>query len=97
MMCVMLSLITAKSDYIYKANMAYENLNEASELFRQEAYVMNRFKCMLAREEDIDDFVVNGIYVNVYQNNNGYDLYFDSYHINTVVYDKQIVSFEVNR
>ena len=92
-----MSLIAAKSDYIYSANTAFSNLQECEEIFELEANVISYFKCMLLRNDEIDDFYINGIYVSVYETPDGYELYFDSYEMNIDVYDKQIINFEVRR
>lgn len=92
-----MSVIAAKSEYIYSANSAYSNLQEYEEIFEKEASVISYLKCALLRNDDIDDFYVNGIGVNVYETSSGYELYFDSYVMDVDVYDKQIIDFEVRR
>ena len=96
-MCSLMALIAAKSDYIYKANMAYANLQDHEQVFEMEAQVLSYVKCVLLRNEDLDDFYIYGSVVSVYQTSNGYELYFDDYKMNIDVYDKQIVDFSVRR
>ncbi|MBR5341334.1 MAG: hypothetical protein IK151_05345 [Erysipelotrichaceae bacterium] len=92
-----MSLIAAKSDYIMKADIVYQNLQEYEEIFESEALVINHLKCLLLREEDIDDFNVEGINVNVYNSSDGYQLFFENYVMEVSVYEKQIVSFSVKK
>ena len=92
-MCVMMSLIAIKSDYIIKADQVYKNLIEDEECFYYEAHVIDVFKCMLARKEEIDDFFFDGIRVNVYQSGEGYDLYYLQYRLSLSVYEDRIVDF----
>lgn len=93
----MTAMIIAKSDYIYKADLVYENLKEYEDVFRMEAIVIDRVKCMLVRNEELDDFSIQGIYVSVYHQENGYDLYFGAYHMKLVVYEKQIIDYAMER
>ena len=93
----MICLIAAKSDYITKADMAYANLEKFEEVFEAEAKVIDHFKCLLARDEEIEDFYVDGIYVAVYQNNEGYELHFLDYRMSLSVYEKQIIAFHTER
>ena len=92
-----MSLIAAKADYIYKADTIFKKLEEYEELFEAEAQVLTYAKCSLIREDTLDDFVVSGIYVSVYNSADGYDLYFLDYIMEINVYDKQIVNFTVKR
>ena len=94
-MCSMITVILAKSDYLYTGNSVYSNLREAEDIFEKEAYILHYTKCALLRNETLDDFYTNGIYVNVYENTNGYDLYFDDYRLRIEVYEKQIVDFDI--
>lgn len=95
-MCVMMSLIAAKSDYIIKADQVYANLQKAEEDFEAEAYVIDTFKCMLARREEITDFYTNGISVSVYQTTNGYELCYLNYILDVTVYEERIVDFSLH-
>jgi len=96
-MCTMMSLIAAKADYIYKADTIFKKLEEYEELFEAEAQVLTYAKCVLIREDTLDDFVASGMYVSVYNSADGYDLYFLDYIMEINVYDKQIVNFTVKR
>jgi len=80
-----------------KADIVYQNLKEYEEIFESEALVINHLKCLLLREEDIDDFNVNGINVSVYNSSDGYQLFFENYVMEVSVYEKQIVSFSVKK
>lgn len=93
----MMSVILAKSDYLQSANNVYYNLQENERLFELEANVINYVKCSLLRNEEIDDFYVNGIYVETYETNNGYELCFDDYVMNIEIYDKQIIYFDIRK
>lgn len=84
-----------KSEYIASANLAYSNLKESEELFRQEAYILSYVKCSLLRKEELNDFYTNGINVSTYKTGNGYALYFDNYCINIDVFENMIVDFEI--
>ena len=91
----MMALIAAKSDYIEKANLAYNNLKKHEEIFEIEAEVLSYAKCCLLRNEDLEDFYTYGTYVSVYQTFDGYELCFDDYQMYIEVYDKQIVDFDI--
>lgn len=93
----MMSLIAAKSDYIIKADLVYENLKESEECFRKEAVVLDYFKCMRARGAEIEDFYADGIYVDVRLIEQGYELSFDEYRMRVSVYEKMIVDFVTER
>ena len=94
-MCLMISLIALKSDYILKADQVYANLEEYQEIFEAEAEVIDVFKCLLARNEEINDFCTDGICVSVFQNGNDYELFFLDYEMSVSVYEKQIIDFRV--
>ena len=91
----MISLIALKSDYILKADQVYRNLEEYEEIFEAEAKVIDTFKCMLARNEEIADFCRDGICVSVYRTGNDYELFFLDYEMSVFVYEKQIIDFKV--
>lgn len=84
-------IIAAKSDYISKANEAYYNLRQYEEIFYKEAQIIDYVKCELLRNEDIDDFYIDGCMVSVNNTVNGYNLFFEDYKMNIEVYEKQIV------
>lgn len=92
-MCSLLSVIAVKSDYLYKANEVYYNLQEYEEVFNLEAQILSYIKCVLLRNEQLEDFVTNDCYVTVYETTNGYELLFDNYVMDIDVYDKQIIDF----
>lgn len=96
-MCSILTVILAKSDYLYTANTAYINLKKAENTFEKEAYVISYIKCKLLRNEEIDDYMTNGVFVSVYETTNGYELYFDNYRISIEVYDKQIIDYDIEK
>ena len=89
----MMSLIAAKSDYIIKADQVYENLQECEECFSYEAAVLRRFRCMLARREEIRDYDTEGIRVRVFQISGGYELHYLNYQMSVSVYEDMIVDF----
>lgn len=91
----MISLIASKSDYIIKADQVYRNLEEYEEIFEAEAEVIDTFKCMLVRNEEISDFCTDGICVSVYHNGNDSELFFLDYEMSVSVYEKQIIDFKV--
>lgn len=94
-MCSLMSVIAAKSDYIYSANTIYSNLRKNEETFAKEAYVLSYVKCALLRNEELDDFYINGISVAVSNISGGYNLRFSSYSMDIEVSDKQIIDFSV--
>ncbi len=96
-LCAMLSIIAAKSDYIAKADEVYHNLREFEEQFESEAQVINYAKCVLIRKEELEDFNIGGINVTVYQDHDGYVLHYLDYVMNLSVYEDQIIAFNVHR
>ncbi len=91
----MMSLIALKADYIYKANSIYHKLEEFEDLFNKEALILNYAKCSLMKEDNLSDFYISGISVEVFDSKNGYDLYFLNYVMEIEVYEKQIIDFTV--
>lgn len=77
--------------------MAYTNLQEAEEIFALQAQVIDYAKCVLMRNDVLEDYYVFGTYVSVYKNTNGYDLYFDDYHLSLDIYGKQIIDYKMER
>ncbi len=96
-MCVILSLIALKSDYIAKADQVYGNLEEFELLFEQEALIIDHMKCLLARNEEIGDFCAGSTCVSVFRDGEAYLLYFSDLFMRVDVCDRQIVGFEVKR
>lgn len=92
-----MSLIALKSDYIISANNVYNNLIQLEDIYEKQAQVISYAKYTLLRNEELEDYVINGIYVSVYKTSSGYELCFDEYSIDIDVYDKQIVDFSVLR
>ena len=91
-----MSLIAAKSDYIFKADQVYRNLRDFEETFESEAQVINFAKCVLIRNEELQDFNVNGISVSVYEDHDGYELHYLDYVMDLSVYEDQIIAFDVH-
>ena len=96
-MCVMMSLIAAKADYIIKADLVFANLEKCEEDFETEAFVIDAFKCMLARKEEIGNFETHGIYVSVYWKKDGYELHYLDCRMSVIVYEDMIVDFYLYR
>lgn len=93
----MMSLIAIKSDYIYKANNVYINLKEYEDIFELEALVLTYAKCYLIQNNELNDFIVNGIYVCTYGSGNNYELYFDNYVMKIDVYERMIIDYSMKR
>lgn len=89
-------MILAKSDMIYKSDLALVNLNDYKDSFYYIANIINKAKCTLIQNEELDDFMIDGRIVNVYTNSEGYDLYFEKYKITLVVYDSMIIDYEIH-
>lgn len=85
----------SKLDYIEKCNNAYYNLNEFTDSFYEEALIINHVKCVLLQNEELTDFNINGINVEVYEQNDSYNLFFDDKQINIDVYDNMVVDYYV--
>lgn len=96
-MCSLLSVIAAKSDYLYKANEVYYNLHEYEDTFNYEVQILSYVKCMLLKSEELSDFDIDGTYVTVYETSSGYELLFDEYTMDIEVYDKQIIDFSISK
>lgn len=90
-------MIIAMNNYLYLSNKTYKELEEYIDIFEKESIVIDRFKCLLLREEEIDDFSVNGNSVNVYKNNNEYTLLFDNLTLQLFTKDKMIMSYQLKR
>lgn len=86
-----------KNDYIIAGNEVYSNLKEYETVLAREAHILDYVKCVLLREETLEDFYTYGTYVFVYEVTNGYTLYFDDYRLDIEVYEKQIVSTNLER
>lgn len=94
-MCSIAMIITAKSDYIVKANEVYYNLIQYEELFNMEAKIIDYAKCALLRNETLDDFYIDNCLVEVFDYGDEYILYFDNYKMAIEVYNKQIIGMKV--
>ncbi len=92
-MCLIVMMISMKSEYILAADNVYMNLRKNEETFAKEAAVLSYAKCILMRNEPLEDFSVNGIPVRVYGDNGIYELYYGGYRLEIYVYEKQIVDF----
>ena len=89
-----IALISAMSNYIAMANSVYSSLEEYNEFFNAESKVVSYAKCYLLQNGELDDFNASGINVSVYENSNGYTLYFDDYALEIQVDNRQIVDFD---
>ena len=85
------------NNYLYLSNKTYKELEEYIDVFEKESIVIDKFKCLLLQEEEIDDFSVNGNNVNVYKNNNEYTLLFDDLILQLFTKDKMIMSYQLKR
>ena len=85
------------NNYLYLSNKTYKELEEYIDVFEKESIVIDKFKCLLLQEEEIDDFSVNGNNVNVYKNNNEYTLLFDGLTLQLFTKDKMIMSYQLKR
>ena len=90
-------MIIAMNNYLYLSNKTYKELEEYIDIFEKESIVIDKFKCLLLQEEEIDDFSVNGNNVNVYKNNNEYTLLFDDLILQLFTKDKMIMSYQLKR
>ena len=79
--------------FLIKADLVFENLLKCEEDFEAEAYVLDAFKCMLARKEEIGDYETHGITVHVYLNSGAYELHYLDCRILVSTYDDMIVDF----
>lgn len=86
-----------KSDYLSSANEVYYNLKTYEDDFDIQTKVITTFKCMLLRNEEIKDFIIDGIYVNVYDNENNAILYFNDYILRVDISDKQIIDYDISK
>ena len=92
-MMSLLAIVSLKADYLYKANQTYDNLVSYEDLFFLEASILNYTKCALMQLEELDDFNINGINVDVYEDGDDYILCFDNKKMKIVVFDRQIINF----
>lgn len=81
---------------IYKTDLTLINLNDFKDNFYYESKIINKIKCDLIRKEEVCDFSIDGIFVNVYSNSEGFDIYYLDKKIALIVYDSIIVDYEVN-
>lgn len=79
------------------ANDIFLKLEEYQDFFYHEASILNYAKCELLRNDDLDDFYINGNHVTVNKSNDGYLLYFREYQMEIKVYDRQIISFKIDK
>ena len=93
----MMSLIALKSDYIIKADQVYYDLEQYGVEFAQEACVVERAKCLLLQEGELNDYETVGIYVSVSNHAEGYDLQYSGHRIRLFVQEKQIINFYVQK
>ena len=94
-MCALMSVVVAKSDYIYYANNVFFNLREFEKDFSLEAKVINNVKCTLLRREELDDFYIDGVLVSISNIADGYELSFNNQTIDIIVYENQIIDMDV--
>ena len=94
---LVMSIMAAKIDHLNKANEVYLNLKEFENVFEKEERVITKAKCILLKEQELTEFSAGNMYVRVYRNRDGYELYFDGYVLVLAVYEKQIVDFEMKR
>ena len=85
------------NNYLYLSNNAYKELEEYLDIFEKESIILDKFKCLLLKEEEIYDFSVNGYYVDVIKNDNTYVLLFDGLTIELLTKDKMIMSYQLKR
>lgn len=90
-------MIIAMNNYLHLSNKTYKELEEYIDIFEKESIVIDKFKCLLLQEEEIDDFSINGNNVNVYKNNNEYTLLFDGLTLQLFTKDKMIMSYQLKR
>lgn len=86
-----------KSDYIYSSNEVYSNLSTYEDEFSKQAKVISSFKCMLLRNEEVEDFIIDGIYVSVFNNDDSAILYFDDYVLDVDIKDKMIIDYDISK
>ena len=91
----MMTVVAVKSDYIYSANTVYQNLREMEDAFYEEAQVVNYVKCVLLRNEELDDFYIGGVVASVYKKGDSYSIYFDKYVLDLDTYGKQIIDINL--
>ena len=90
-------MIIAMNNYLYLSSKTYKELEEYIDIFEKESIIIDKFKCLLLQEEEIDDFSINGNNVNVYKNNNEYTLLFDGLTLQLFTKDKMIMSYQLKR
>ena len=84
-----------KTDYIIKSKTALLNLQEFQDHFSLEAKVIWHAKCILMQNEDLDNYYVDGVYVNVDNINGGYQLRYLDYIVDITVFDKMIIDYTI--
>ena len=92
---MMMNLIFNKIDYIISANTIYNRFRQSQDSFYKQALIIEKAKCMLLQDDNLENFYVDGCFVSVYSYGNRYGLYFDNYCIEIDVYERQIISMKM--
>ena len=71
-MLLVLSLMNLISDYLLNANQIYADLLAYNADFKMEVAIIAQAGCQLLENDDIEDFYLDGVYVNVEKNDNSY-------------------------
>ena len=94
---MMMMLVVCKSEYIYNGNNVLSNLRKYEDIFELQSRIIGHAKCYLLQDDNLEDFMVDGIYVSVYRHSNSYELYFDDYVMSIDTYDRQIMDYSLSR
>lgn len=84
------------SEYIILANEIYIDLDEFYDEFYLEAKVINEAKCVIANNDELIDFYVDGILINVVNEGSNYIFYFNGLEYILTVEDKMITYYDIN-
>ena len=81
------------NDYIYKSTYVFSNIKDSIDVFNYEAGVIEFAKCVLINKQELEDFSVNGYYVDVLKSGDTYYLNSDMGTLRLETYDGLILDY----
>lgn len=82
------------NSYLMLSNNTYYELEKYQETFSLEAKILEKFKCLILKEE-INDFYIEGNEIKVFKEDDKYYLSFNNQVLEVLVKDKMIFDFKL--